>query len=63
MSTKSEDCADFLNELAERNGVACSTVSDGHVLVFTEKALESLLERARENGKVVVFVKRNDMQS
>lgn len=62
MSDDTGAAADFLNELAEKNGVACATVDDGHVLIFKTETLERLLESSRKSGKVVVFVKRQDMQ-
>jgi hypothetical protein len=64
MSTKAEG-ADFLMELADKTGVACSTVKDGHVLIFTKKHLEGLLEKINESGqdKCVVFVQRPDFKN
>ncbi len=61
MSTKA-DGADFLMELADKIGVACSTVKDGHVLIFTKSHLEGLLKAVTDSGqeKCVVFVKRPD---
>ena len=63
MSTKA-DGADFLLELAEKTGIACSTVKDGHVLIFTKNHLEGLLKAINDSGqdKCVVFVKRPDFQ-
>ena len=67
MSIKSDDNpGEFLLEMAKaQGGVACATVSDGHVLVFSKQALMNLLAQASESGKdqVVVFVKRADMNS
>ncbi len=58
-SRKTDNEATFLSELADINGVSCATTSDGHVLVFTERTLENLLERCKTSGKgkIVVFVK------
>jgi hypothetical protein len=66
MSTKVDENnpAEFLMEMAKaQGGVACATVKDGHVLVFSKQALLGLLEQceARNSDKVVVFVKRQDM--
>jgi hypothetical protein len=41
----------------ETQGVASYKVSDGEVFVFTSALLEKLLEKSREQGRVVVFVK------
>ena len=59
MSTKAEDGAEFLMELADKTGVAVSSVKDGHVLVFTKRHLEGILEAINASGqdKCVVFVK------
>jgi hypothetical protein len=45
--------------LADKTGVAVSSVKDGHVLVFTKKHLEGILEAITASGqdKCVVFVK------
>lgn len=60
MSIKTEDCGRFLVELAEKHGVACSTVKDGHVLIFTKAHLQMLMEKIESSGhdKCIVFVKR-----
>ena len=54
---------EFLLEMAKlQGGVACATVADGHVLVFSKKVLHELIMQADNAGKdqVVVFVKRQD---
>jgi len=62
MSLKKEVGVDFLIDAAEKEGVACSTVSDGHVLVFKKSCLESLLKMMADKGtdSCVVFVKRQE---
>lgn len=62
MAVKTEDGTDFLIESAEKQGIACATVKDGHVLVFTKSHLEMLLKAVNDKGsdKCVVFVKRLD---
>lgn len=64
MSTKVDE-SEFMMELADRTGVACATVKDGHVLVFTKAQLEQLVAKAGEakDSKVVIFVKRPDFQN
>ena len=67
MSDNKDDAdsgAEFLLEMAKhQGGVACATVKDGHVLVFSKQALMNLLATCSEQGKeqVIVFVKRTDM--
>lgn len=60
-----DDIASFLLKSAEISGVACSTVSDGHVLVFTRQALVDLLDKAAANNdeKIVIFLKRPDFKN
>lgn len=62
MSIKAESGAEFLLESAKTSGVACSTVKDGHVLIFTEERLKLLLEACQKSGTglVTIFVKRPD---
>jgi hypothetical protein len=40
-------------------GVACTKVQDGHVFVFSEKVLRSMLDKISSSGadKITVFVK------
>jgi hypothetical protein len=59
------DVVQQLFDRVEKEGVACATVADGHVLVFKESALERLLQDAKKNlkGQVVVFVRRPPKES
>lgn len=59
MSVKAEG-PEYLVELAKAQGIACATVKDGHVLVFTKAHLEMLLAAMAEKqqDKCIVFVKR-----
>lgn len=65
MSTKSSDGIEYLLELADKTGVACSSVKDGHILIFTKSHLEQLLQKVVESGQnnCVVFVKRPDFKN
>ena len=67
MNAQNDDTnpTDFLLEMAKhQGGVACATVQDGHVLIFSKQALTRLLEQATLNdkGQIIVFVKRNDFK-
>ncbi len=44
--------------IAEEHGIACSTVSDGHVLVFSKETLLSFVEECGTENYMVVFIKR-----
>ncbi len=62
-SVKTDDGIDYLLEMAKASGgVSCSTVKDGHIIVFSKEALMNLLAKASESGKeqVIVFIKRQD---
>lgn len=60
---KSENESEFLLAMAEQNGVACATVSDGHVLVFKRSTLEKILAQTEGKDTLTIFVKRPEMQS
>lgn len=61
-NVKTESSAEFLMELAEKQGVVCSSVKDGHVLIFMKTQLQAFLAEieAKQTDRVVVFVKRAD---
>ena len=58
MSKKVEEVSlsENLEEQLRMQGVASYRVDDGEVFVFTKETLETLLESARERGRVIVFV-------
>lgn len=58
MSIKSNS-AEYMVELADKTGVAVSSVSDGYVLIFTKSHIEGMLKTLNDNGsdRCVVFVK------
>jgi hypothetical protein len=60
---KKNDAVDFMMELVNRNGVACSTVSHGHVLTFKSSWLKSLLEQHGNKETIVLFIKRPDFKN
>ena len=59
MTTKT-DAIDFLMKTAETQGVAVTSVTDGHVMVFTKAHLEMFLKQVNDSGKdrLVVFIKQ-----
>ena len=62
MSIKTDDGVKFLLESVEQFGVACSTVSDGHMLVFKRSKLKELLEQNPNQDVLAIFVKRPDFK-
>ena len=63
MSNKNKDAFEYLSKVLDAQGVACSTVSDGHVLMFKRSTLQGLLDKHPENDKFVIFVKRQDFEN
>ena len=63
MSIKQDVGVDHLIDLAERDGVAVTSVTDRHVLVFMKSHLVKMLAQLDEKGsdRCVVFVKRPDL--
>ena len=51
------DLGEFAKTLADKDGVAIMTVSDGWVFVFTETKLQELIETSKGKGYALVFVK------
>jgi hypothetical protein len=60
MSKDKDSTADFMLELATKNGVSCATTKDGHVMIFKVTALKEILKQAGDNEIVTVFIKRPD---
>lgn len=65
MAVKTDDPTGFMVEQAEKQGISCTTVKDGHVLIFTQSHLEKILETLKASGKdkCVVFVQRPDFNN
>ncbi len=57
--TNTNDAIEYLMKLAETQGVVCSTVKDGHMLMFKRVWLGALLAKC-PNDDVCVFIKRPD---
>ncbi len=54
---------DYFKELVDKNGVAVSTVSDGHMLMFKRSFLQELLDKNPEHDKVLIFVKTSEFKN
>jgi hypothetical protein len=54
---------DFFLTTVETQGVACSTVADGHVLMFKTSWLKSLLEKYEDKPQISIFIKRPDFKN
>jgi hypothetical protein len=63
MSNNNDDNAlDFFNELIDTQGVAVTTVSDGHVFGFMRKTLQAMLDQHPGQEKFIVFVKNKEFK-
>lgn len=49
--------AEYAIELAKHQGVSVASVSDGWIFSFTAETLQALLDKAKETGMAIVFVK------
>jgi hypothetical protein len=58
-----KDAAEFLIKTLEAQGVACSTVKDGHVLMFKRSVLQNMLDSHPDQDEFVIFVKRPDFEN
>jgi hypothetical protein len=65
MAVKTENGVEFLLEAAQKQGISCSTVKDGHVFIITKLQLQAFLAQCEEKGSdmLTVFVKRPDFQN
>lgn len=59
----SSDEIDFLMKMCESQGVGCSTVKDGHVLVFKRSFLKELVSKHEDQENLIIFVKRQDFNN
>lgn len=57
-----QDAAEFFAKMVETQGVACSTVSDGHVLLFKREWLQNLLDQYPDRERLSIFIKRPDFK-
>ena len=57
------DAIDFFKEIFQRQGVAVSTVSDGHILMFKREWLQSLLDNHPDKKELLIMIKRPDFKN
>lgn len=60
--TKTNDPLEYFKDLVDMQGCAASTVKDGHVLMFTRKFLQEILDKNPGQEKIILFVKRPDFK-
>lgn len=60
MAVKTDSGIDYLLELADRDGIAVTSVTDGHVFVLTRKHVQGILKMMDDKvtDRAVIFVKR-----
>jgi hypothetical protein len=59
----SDDGADFILKLVDANGVAVSSVKDGHILVFKKSYLKDILDKNPDSDKLIIFVKKPEFKN
>lgn len=61
--SKKDDGIDYFLKLVETQGVACSTVKDGHIIMFKRSWLQSLLDSHSDNPEITIFIQRPDFKN
>jgi len=49
---------EFLLKLLETQGAAASTVKDGHIILFTRKMIQEMLDKNPAQEKFIIFIKQ-----
>lgn len=62
-SNQNQKTIEFMLELLEQQGVVCSTVSDGHVILFKRTKLLSILNNNPDQETISIFIKRPDFKN
>ena len=63
MIDEKDDGIDFFSTLIEKQGIAVSSVSDGHIFGFTRKHLQAMLDQFPDKETFVVFVKKPEFKN
>lgn len=58
-----KDYVEYFAEHADKFGAACSTVKDGHVLLFKLDFLQKLLDDHPDQNQILIFLKRPDFKN
>ena len=61
--TDKNDMIDFFNDQIEGQGIAVSSVADGHVFGFTRDHLQKMLDQNPDKQKFIVFVKNREFKN
>jgi hypothetical protein len=62
MSIKTNEI-DFFTKMMDSQGVAVSTVSDGHIIIFKREFLQSLLDKYSDRDSLTIFIKRPEFKN
>lgn len=54
--------AQFLVKMMETQGVSCSTMENGHLLMFKRAWLQNLLDSHPNNESLSIFIERLDFK-
>jgi hypothetical protein len=58
MSDENDDAVQFLLKTLETQGAAVSTVKDGHIVLFTRKMLQEMMDKNPDQEKFIIFLKQ-----
>jgi hypothetical protein len=54
---------EFLLKLLETQGAAVSTVKDGHIILFTRKMIQEMLDKNPTQEKFIIFLKQPEFKN
>lgn len=62
MSKSEDDMIELFKQTVDTQGVACSTVKDGHLLMFKRATLQKFLDD-NAGDELIIFIKRPDFKN
>lgn len=57
------DGVDFFIKTLDTQGVAVSTVKDGHILAFKREHLQQILDAHPDQEKIIIFIKQPEFKN
>lgn len=57
-----KDYIEYFTKIVETQGVACSTVKDGHIIMFKRSWLQGLLEQYADKPEIMIFIQRPEFK-
>ncbi len=59
-NTDYNSLGEYVKKIADLQGIAVTTVSDGWVLLVTNQKLKELVEASSETGYAMIFIKSSE---